>query len=437
MIDIRKIARLTVRQARADKAYTALYIGGVALSIATVLIFAVIYYVRIAPIYPEVNRDRTLYLDLVRCVKPDSTSSAMANLSYRGLDEWIYRLENVEAVSAKKGGTMAVSVNGDNRSMDAEASYTDVDFFNIYEFDFIEGSCFSEADFNSGIKRAVIAESLARKLFGTAEGVTGREFMGDGEVYTVAGVVKSPSRLTRSSFAEVYAPYTATEGYDSQVWNVGAPYIGGGYSVVFLVSDARQEKALRHEMAEFVRKNNASGDNWSIDIFNQPRTHLLSVFQRFPGNDFSWLDILIDNILVLLALLLVPAINISAMIAGRMDSRLSEIGIRKAFGADRRGLLSQIMWENLLLTLTGGMIGLVAAWVVLYGCRTWVFDLLLSANEPVHDTTTITVTGEMLFAPAVFLAALLLCVALNVLSAFIPAWRSLRHPIVDSLNEKR
>ena len=55
-------------------------------------------------------------------------------------------------------------------------------------------------------------------------------------------------------------------------------------------------------------------------------------------------------LLILLVLLLVPALNLSGMIASRMESRLSEMGVRKSFGAGRGGLLSQVMWENLLLT---------------------------------------------------------------------------------------
>lgn len=50
MMHFRKIVRQTIVEARADKAYTSLYIGGVALSIMTVLIFAVIYYVKMSPL---------------------------------------------------------------------------------------------------------------------------------------------------------------------------------------------------------------------------------------------------------------------------------------------------------------------------------------------------------------------------------------------------
>ena len=46
-------------------------------------------------------------------------------------------------------------------------------------------------------------------------------------------------------------------------------------------------------------------------------------------------------------------------------------------------------------------------------------------------------TGEMLFAPVVFVSALLFCLLINTLAAILPAWLSLRKPIVESMMEKR
>ena len=47
------------------------------------------------------------------------------------------------------------------------------------------------------------------------------------------------------------------------------------------------------------------------------------------------------------------------------------------------------------------------------------------------------VRGEMLFGPAIFLTALLVCCVLNVLAATVPAWLSLRKPIVESMMIKK
>ena len=59
------------------------------------------------------------------------------------------------------------------------------------------------------------------------------------------------------------------------------------------------------------------------------------------------------------------------------------------------------------------------------------------AGVSVPQGVDITVSGEMLFAPLVFVAVLLLCIVLNTLSALVPAWHSLRKPIINALNEKR
>ena len=140
---------------------------------------------------------------------------------------------------------------------------------------------------------------------------------------------------------------------------------------------------------------------------------------------------------MLLVLLLVPALNLSGMIASRMESRLAEMGVRKSFGAGRGKLLGQVMWENLLLTLLGGVLGLLIAWLAIYAGREWLFFLLDDFAEAVPQDANAYVSGEMLFAPLVFLCAFVLCVLLNLLSALLPAWLSLRKPIIHSLYERR
>ena len=178
-------------------------------------------------------------------------------------------------------------------------------------------------------------------------------------------------------------------------------------------------------------------DEWKVDFWEQPTSHLLSVFKTYASMEFDLWATVRHFLLVLLVLLLVPALNLSGMISSRMEGRLAEMGVRKSFGAGRKILLSQVMWENLLLTALGGALGLLLAWLALYAGREWIFTVLDSWPNMVPEGVEVRVSGEMLFAPLVFLAALALCVVLNLLSAFIPAWYSLRKPIVNSLNEKR
>ena len=313
---------------------------------------------------------------------------------------------------------------------------TDPSFFRIYEFRFLEGKPFTESDLQSGIRTAVITDDLARRLFRTTEGVVGQSFSLGYESYRVCGVVVGGSYLTEKSYAQVYVPYTVDK--DCYQLNTDMfPYIGP-FSLTFLVKDDDQARALQAEVKDVTRRLNLEHKGqWEMNLWEQPRTHALSVFQSYAAQEFNfWAKVRYFGLMILV-LLLVPALNLSGMIASRMESRLAEMGVRKSFGAGRGKLLGQVMWENLLLTLLGGVLGLIVAWLAIYAGREWLFYLLEDSAEIIPEGANTYVSGEMLFAPLVFICAFLLCVVLNLLSALLPAWLSLRKPIVYSLYERR
>jgi putative ABC transport system permease protein len=142
-------------------------------------------------------------------------------------------------------------------------------------------------------------------------------------------------------------------------------------------------------------------------------------------------------ILTFITLLIVPAVNLSGIISGRMEERLAEMGVRKAFGASKRTLLNQVLVENFVLTFCGSVLGLLLAWGIVRWGGLWMLDALGFSNASEVNMEDFMATGEMLFAPVVFGCTLLFCLLINTLSAFLPAWLSLRKPIVESMNQKK
>lgn len=422
-----------------NRLFSMLYIVGTGLAIAMTVIVAVVYYVKLAPIYPEENRKNTLYLTHVSFKSEQESRTYQSALSYRALQEWIYPLKNVVAVSARFSNAMDYYVQPADRSGDFRPALKLVDpaFFRIYALQFLEGHPFTEADLASGIHTAVISDDLARRLFGATEGVVGRSFSMDYVNYHVCGVVRGASFLTRRSYAQVYAPYSIESNYKDPVVS-SFPYCGL-FNVTFLVKDNAQAKALRAEIKDLTRRVNAQyKGQWQMELWEQPTSHALSVFKEYPADtSFSSWKVAGRMILWVLVLLVVPSLNLNGLIASRMESRLPEMGVRKSFGASRSTLLSQVMWENFFLTLVGGLLGLLVAWIMLYVGRGWIFMLFDSWPMDIPEGANLYVSGEMLFAPVVFLIAFLLCLVLNLLSALWPAWMSLRKPIVYSLYEKR
>lgn len=73
---------------RQNPLFSGLYIAGTGLAIAMTMIVAEIYYVKLAPVYPEVNRGRTLYVTGAGCT--DGRSTYNATLSYAALRDWVW-----------------------------------------------------------------------------------------------------------------------------------------------------------------------------------------------------------------------------------------------------------------------------------------------------------------------------------------------------------
>ena len=133
---------------RQNPLFSTLYVAGTGLAIAMTMIIAIIYYVKIAPIYPEENRDKILYLSNIRInVLPSSNYQSLA--SYKALKEWFYPVKNAVAVSASYDyGSTADYIQPSDQSGDfpVQVKYTDPAFFRIYPLRFIEGRPFTQAD---------------------------------------------------------------------------------------------------------------------------------------------------------------------------------------------------------------------------------------------------------------------------------------------------
>lgn len=212
-----------------------------------------------------------------------------------------------------------------------------------------------------------------------------------------------------------------------------------------------KEELLKKELREICQRINAV--DTTISRFYIPKVvshmeHVLADGEYRTGDDEKeYLVKAAPNIfelgrpffIALLVILIIPALNISGLIGARMDRIRADMGIRRCFGATKTNLLRRIMTENLILTLAGGVLGLVAAWLI----AAFAGSLLLQITPLAYDfngsysQNASFLTGEMAFAPVLFLIALLICLVLNLLSAWIPAMSAMRRQITDSLNTKR
>lgn len=135
-----------------------------------------------------------------------------------------------------------------------------------------------------------------------------------------------------------------------------------------------------------------------------------------------------ERLIVYVILLLVPAVNLSTMTQSRLRHKVSEFGVRRAFGCTRRRLVADILTQNFFITLAGGILGLIFSLVF-----AWLFagSLLIGAKYVVGSATNISIIS--LLDWRILLAALGFCFVLNLLSSGIPAWRASRIHVVEAI----
>ena len=443
---------------RDDKLFSAIYIAGTAVAIASAMVIAIVFNMLLADIPPEVNRSRTLYVynRFIPGEKSDDVPYHQG-LSSVALDSCYRRMACVEAA------TGIIPAYQNNYTIEGEeqlgqgqyevpkvsAIATDYDFFRFYDLDFIDGRPFSKKESDDGERVCVITDKVAART-GTA---TGRTVRVNGKPFRVVGVVKAVSAFLEEATADIYLPYMV-EGMDLYPNNRNPLRHGDNYVDVtyegnlnarimlregFTLKDFDAElEPLRQQYSAVISSQLGEKVEWAVNA----RTHFFHKinFFRPDGADDQGLALAAKNLMppaiLMLLFLFLPAINLSGLVSNRMEARRAEMGIRKAFGAKRRTLLNEVIHENLMLTLLGGIVGWVLSALFVAAIRNnQVFlEIFVSADQSVVDTG---MQFQMFFTPTLFLIVFLCCVLLNLMAALLPAWHSLRKPIVESLNQKR
>lgn len=129
---------------RQNKLFSSLYVLGTGLAIAMTMIIAIVYYIKIAPIYPEVNRSLTMRMKGVRAMHVKGGGNSYF-CSYEMLKDWFYPLQSAELVTAvnehfltRKGSYIQPAGGGEQ--IPALVKYTDPNFFGCSSLNFWMGS---------------------------------------------------------------------------------------------------------------------------------------------------------------------------------------------------------------------------------------------------------------------------------------------------------
>ena len=388
--------------------YTAISLAGVSLTLLVLLVAAAVLDSMFGTAAPEVNSRRTLGVYDMTMSSEHWTTGASAGYGF--LDREARGIAGVERLAIlQKADTVVSYVEG--RKISSYLKRTNGDYWQVLRFDFLEGGPFTDADDRAGNAVAVINASTRRRFFGEQPAL-GRSLEADGQTFRVVGVVPDVPFMRLAAFADIWVPIGSARATSFRTQMVG-DFIG-----LFLAESRADFPRIKDEVQARLRRVQLPEPGTELHggadtLFESVSRTLFSSNNRAAHPGLLWLFLAG----VTLLFMTLPALNLVNINLSRILERISEIGVRRAFGAPRRALVLQFLVENVVLTLIGAAIGLALAAAALAA-------LNRSGVAPYSDFAI----NFRVFAWAVGLS-----LVFAVLSGVLPAWRMSRLDPVTAL----
>ena len=232
--------------------------------------------------------------------------------------------------------------------------YADAGFFDLFDFPLIHGSTATALKEPGSV---VLTESIAHKIFGTADPVGKTiNLNADGDL-KVTGVVRDVPANSHFRFNSLISMESLPENRKVylQEWLV---IVGWNY---ILLSDGADPVSVAEKINAVAQRHageEARSYGQTMEYFLQPLTdiHLHSTLSDEIAPQGNILYVYVFS-LVALFILVIACINFMNLSTARSAGRGREVGIRKVFGAQKNRLVGQFVSESVFLSL----IGLLAA----------------------------------------------------------------------------
>ncbi|QHS57227.1 FtsX-like permease family protein [Mucilaginibacter sp. 14171R-50] len=391
------------------KFFTFLSLFGISFTITILMVMTAFIDKVVNDNYPDKKRDRSLYISRMELRGKESMNSS--GLSYYYIDHYISKMKTPVKVAISSGfGSTNTYVN--NRKIVINYKYANAAFWEVLDFDFIEGKPFSKQQEDNAERVTVISEDMKKEYFGDDDTpAVGKYIEADDIKYRVCGVVKSLPITSYLLYADIFLPITTSKTR----LDADKGYMGN-YNAIVLAKTSADVPKMKKEYDGIVAKLPIPGKEW--DHLYSHADSYIEGYVRTGNETRSGMVYAITAItLFALFIMLLPTLNLVNVNITRIMERSSEIGVRKAFGASSKTLVYQFLVENLILTFLGGTIGVVLSLVVMY----FINQARLIAN--LNLGLNFTVLGY----------TILTCIIFGLLSGVYPAWRMSKLNVVTAL----
>jgi putative ABC transport system permease protein len=367
---------------------------------ANTAIFSFVDGVLLKPL-PYPNADR-----IVRVMEkpPQGERNGISTLNFL---DWQRENDVFDFHSAQSGG--AVTMTGGTEPVQLRGGRVSADYFKIFGIDAALGRTFAPGEDQLGQQNvAVLSHALWVTQFGADPSVVNRTIVLDNRPHTVIGVLPRDSAFDRA-FNQIWRPLAFEPSNLTRDfhWLVSFALLKEGISI------ERAQAAMDAIGARIAKDFPDSNKGWGVIVERYADT--------LVGAEFR------TALLVLMAatglVLVIGCANLANLALARGVAREREVVVRASLGAGRWLLIRQFLVEHILLSVAGGVLGILVGYLTMKGM------LLLLPPFPFAREIAVAMDGRVL------MFAMGVAIFTGVLFGLAPAIQATRPDLASAMKE--
>jgi len=338
--------KLALRSVRRNALRSFLTLLGIVIGVAAVIAMLTIGSGTTEKVKQDISKlgSNLLTVQAMRPQRGGDTNFTPRPLSNIDVQALVAELENVDAISAAAQRTVRVVYGSDNMSL--QVTGTDNEFFVARNWSIVSGREFTESELRGGANVCVVGQTVRSRFFGDGDPTDAAIRVGRMSC-RIIGILeaKGTSGFGQDQDAVVMMPLTTFQRRIAGNRDIGQIYIA--------VKDGASTTQAVANVQNILREPRRIGpdqeDNFDVRDMTQIADAMTSTTQVMTGMLGALAGVS----------LLVGGIGIMNIMLVSVTERTREIGIRLAIGAHERHILVQFLVEATVLSLLGGLIGII------------------------------------------------------------------------------
>ena len=351
--------RGAVQQLRRNAGFSLTAILTLAIGIgATTAIFSIFYAVLLRPL-PYAQPERLVSLVPLETLAGGG-GSVPHDVSYPDFHDWRDQAHSFESMASYHAAVMVLNTSQSTSARNLQIGVVSADFFHVLRIDPMLGRNFLHDEEKQGSRTVILSHALWASDYHSSPSILGSTIKLSDELYTVVGIL--PEKVSFPFFSSVPIELWTTSAFDAA--GKAPSTEQRAWHQVDVIARLMPSVTVSQAKAEMDSIALALAKRYPDENANQTSVEVSPLLDKMTGDVRPALHVLF---IAVGALLLIACANVAGLLLARGSSRQTELAVRAALGASRTRITLQLLFESVLLSLAGGVAGILVAFLTLKG----------------------------------------------------------------------